>query len=281
MAAKRQKPEISDEQFKAVIEYLDQPKSTKKAACEMLGILYNTKRLGTLIDEWVEDQERSARLRKEKRKQPCTPEELVNIIEDYLDGATFDGLSKRFYRSTAYIKHRLELAGALIRVSGSVSPLNPPLLPDECVLLEETFRCRERVNLEVANEAEWVKKRTQVMIENGWKADDCIEVYNRAGKFDTKRSIDHKGEMVWLPAYQCLGEVVQEVKHRECKAFRVFLFKDDHHQFVNVAAWDIGSLRHLVELGVDVTRMGSFSRGTDCTSSLNKALAAARKNKDK
>lgn len=282
MARKSIRPEVSDEQFKAVIEYLGQPKSTKKVACEMIGIAYNTKRLDTLIQEWKDTQERSARLRKEKRRQACSPEELVSMIEDYLDGTSYEDLSKRFYRSTTYIKHKLELSGALIRCNKTVSPLNPPLLPDECVLLDEDFRCRERVDLEVTNQAEYDAILAGLIEDNHWDKSNITEVYNHAGKFDTKRSVDYKGELVWVPAYQCLGEVIKEVPTEcGCKAYRVFIFKADRHQYVNIASWDLGSLRHLVVLGVDVSKMGSFINSIECKSLLNKALIAARKSKDK
>lgn len=282
MARRGAKPDISDEQFKAVIAYLEEPKSTKKAACELLGIAYNTKRLDTLIQEWKDNQDLAARMRKEKRRQACTPQELVNMIEDYLDGASFDEMSKRFYRSTAYIKHKLELSGALIRCNTSVSPLKPPMLPDECVLLEEDFRPRVRIEFEVETQAQYDAKLQQLIAENEWDKANVMEVYSRTSKFDTKRAVDYRGELVWLPGYQCLGEIIKEVPTKcGCKAYRIFIFKDDRHQYVNIPAWDIGSLRHLVALGVDVSRMGSFINSTECKSLLNKALEAARKNKDK
>ena len=48
----RAKLDVTPEQMESVIAYLETDKATKKAACEMLGIAYNTKRLGTLIEDY-------------------------------------------------------------------------------------------------------------------------------------------------------------------------------------------------------------------------------------
>lgn len=272
MARVSNKPEISAEQFKAVIEYLEQPKATKKAACEMVGIAYNTKRLDNLIQEYKDDVERSIRLRKEKRRTACSPEELVSMIEDYLDGASFEDLSKRFYRSTAYIKHRLELAGALIRVQGILNPTRPPMLPDECVA--DAFRIRQVFNKEVANQSEYDTWKASIVSEHG---NDLLEIYKRAGKFDTKRSIVVMGEKCWIPGYQCLGEVIKEVPSAQFTSYRVQLIHEDKQQYISLPYFEIGSLSHLKSMGVDIDRLGHAYSGTTCMEILNKAIRLGNK----
>lgn len=277
--ARRQRADISDEQFKQAIEWLDNG-GTKKGACDILGVS-NNKTMESRIQEWKDDQATSARLRKEKRKQACSPQELVDMIEDYFDGATFEELSKRFYRSVAYIKHRLELAGALIRERGEKNVLNPPLLPEECVLLDPDFKCRERVTFEAASPAEFETQKKRILEDKGWSPSQVVDVKTQAGKWDSKCALDYKGEVVWLPGYQCLAEVVKEVPSKQGKAYRLYLLDPDRHQFVNIMYWDIGSLRHLEELGVNITSRGTYLNGTSCAELLNKALIAARKGKDK
>ncbi|AUG85076.1 helicase [Vibrio phage Ceto] len=275
--ARRQRADISEEQFKQAIAWLDNG-GTKKGACEILGVS-NNKTMEARIEEYKNDLEVSARLRKEKRKQACSPQELVNMIEDYFDGASFDELSKRFYRSTAYIKHKLELAGALIRDRGERNILKPPLLPEECILLDPDFKCRERVEFEAASLAEFENQKKRIMAEKGWQPGQVIEVRTQAGKWDTHCALDFKGEVVWLPGYQCLAEVIKEVPSKQGKAYRLYLLDDNRHQYVNIMYWDIGSLRHLEQLGVNISSRGTFLNGTSCVELLNKALLAARKSK--
>ncbi|BBL19281.1 D2 protein [Vibrio phage KIT04] len=275
--AKRQRADITEEQFKRAIAWLDNG-GTKKGACEILGV-GNNKTMESRIEEYKTDLEVAARLRKQKRKEACTPQELVNMIEDYFDGASFDELSKRFYRSTAYIKHKLELAGALIRDRGERNILKPPMLPEECVLLDPDFRCRERVSFEASSLADYEVQKKRIISEKGWKLSDVIDNRTQAGKWDTHCALDHKGEVVWLPGYQCLAEVIKEIPSKQGKAYRLYLLDPDRHQYVNIMYWDIGSLRHLEQLGVNISNRGTFLNGTSCVEMLNKALMAARKKK--
>lgn len=275
--AKRQRADISDEQFKKAIEWLDNG-GTKKGACEILGVS-NNKTMESRIDEWKQDQEVSARLRKEKRRQACTPEEKVNIIESYFDGDSFEELSRRFYRSSAYIKHILELSGALIRSNDARNPLDPPLLPEECVLLEPDFRVRRRMSFAAESVADFENKKRELLTENGLSTSEVIDVRTFAGKWSPHCAIDIKGEVVWLPGYQCLAEVVKEVPSKHAKAYRLYLLDPDRHQYVNVAYWDIGSLRHLEKIGVNIASRGTYLNAVSCVELVNEALKQVRKSK--
>lgn len=275
--ARRQRADITEEQFKKAIAWLENG-GTKKGACEILGVS-NNKTMESRIEEYKADIELSARMRKEKRRQPCTPAELVNMIEDYFDEASFEELSNRYYRSVAYIKHRLELAGALIRARGERNPLKPPLLPEECVLLEPDFTCRERVDFECASLAEFETQKKRIIADKGWNPSQVIDVRTQAGKWRPECALDFKGEVVWLPGHQCLAEVVKEVPSKQGKAYQLYLLDPDRHQYVNVMYWDIGSLRHLEKLGVNISSRGTFLNGTSCVEKLNEAIRAARKSK--
>lgn len=127
--------EISEDQYKEALRILED-KGTKKAACEALGIAYNTKRLDKLLEEYQRSAEAHRRIRAEKRKQAMTNAELSEIIEDYLKGASFEELATWHHRSVASIQYYLKKAGALLRTKGKNDPLNPDLMPDECIRLE-------------------------------------------------------------------------------------------------------------------------------------------------
>lgn len=105
---------------------------TKKDACQILGMAYNTTRLGTIIDEYKKTQARNAQRRAELRGKPATKEDVVYIISEYLSGEPVDSISKRTYRSPTFIKNILEANAVPIRVPGHTY-FSPELIPDGAV----------------------------------------------------------------------------------------------------------------------------------------------------
>ena len=95
--------------FLRVIAGLAQEKPiTKKLACEMLNITYNTTRLGKLIIEFEENEAVTKKMRAKLKGVPLTPQELVNIAESYLTGSPISSISDFTYRSTAIIKKAIK-----------------------------------------------------------------------------------------------------------------------------------------------------------------------------
>ena len=115
---------------------------TKKDACAILGMSYNTTRLGTIIEEYKQKQIRTAQRKSQLRGKPATQEEKVFIITEYLNGETVDAISKMTYRSSRFIKDILEGNSVPIRVPGS-SYFNPELIPDGAI--RERFKIGEVV----------------------------------------------------------------------------------------------------------------------------------------
>lgn len=115
---------------------------TKKDACAILGMSYNTTRLGTIIEEYKQKQARTAQRKSQLRGKPATQEEKVFIISEYLAGETVDAISKMTYRSSRFIKDVLEGNSVPIRVPGS-SYFSPELIPDGAV--RDRFRVGEVV----------------------------------------------------------------------------------------------------------------------------------------
>jgi S-formylglutathione hydrolase FrmB len=112
-----------------------------------------------------------------------------------------------------------------------------------------------------------------------WPAKECIYVHSKVGKWKEDCRVDRKGEIVWLPGYQCLAEVVKEVPSKQGKAYQLYLLDPERHQYVNIMYWDIGSLRHLEELGAKIGERGEFLNAQSCQELLNEALKAAKKAK--
>lgn len=127
----RKPVDISKEQYQEALTILEQG-GTKKAACDVLGIAYNTKRLDKLLDEHVKKQEVDKKVRAKKRKQAVTDIEVAEWVTSYLNGASLSQLSDTYFRSIQVIKYHLEKHGAMLR-QAKVDKLNPPMLPDLCV----------------------------------------------------------------------------------------------------------------------------------------------------
>lgn len=128
---------MTDANISKVIRLLEpqeegQKPITKKDACQMLGMAYNTTRLATIIENFKTNQARSAKRRAELRGKPATKEDIVYIISEYLSGQPVDAISKMTYRSPAFIKRILEENAVPIRVPGT-SYFNPQLIPDGAV----------------------------------------------------------------------------------------------------------------------------------------------------
>ena len=115
---------------------------TKKDACQILGMAYNTTRLGTIIEQFKERQARSAKRRAELRGKPATSEDIIYIISEYINGETVDSISKMTYRSPTFIKRILEENAVPIRVPGH-SYFTPELVPEGAV--RDRFRVGEVV----------------------------------------------------------------------------------------------------------------------------------------
>lgn len=128
---------LTEEQYKQVTEYLAQPKATKKAACEMIGISYNTKKLAELIERYEQRETAAKAARAAKRKTAVTLPEVALWITAYLNGESPAEIAESCYRSEAVVKHHLEKHGAMLRKVGKVDRLNPPALPEQCI--SDTF----------------------------------------------------------------------------------------------------------------------------------------------
>lgn len=141
MAGKRkassENEKLTDSNIARVIRLLNPTEEaekpiTKKTACEILGIAYNTTRLGTLISSYEEKVARDKAKRAEKRGKAASLEEIQYAIQEYLNGETIDSISKSLYRSSSMIRSILENNSVPIRQSGH-SYFTPELIPEGAV----------------------------------------------------------------------------------------------------------------------------------------------------
>jgi hypothetical protein len=105
---------------------------TKKECCQILGMAYNTTRLATILEEFKAKRDRDAQRRAALRGKAATSEEVTYIIQEYLEGATVDAISKSTYRGTTFVKAVLDKYSVPVRVPGH-SYFRPELIPEGAV----------------------------------------------------------------------------------------------------------------------------------------------------
>jgi hypothetical protein len=131
---KQASEKLTDANISRVIELLENSEKpiSKKEACEILNISYNTTRLNTILSNWKEDQENTAKRKKERRGKPAQPEEIRNIAESLLEGDNVAAISKRIYRSPAFVKNVVARIGIPEKITGD-DKHKIAMLPEECV----------------------------------------------------------------------------------------------------------------------------------------------------
>lgn len=102
---------------------------TKKLACELLGINYNTARLDKLISQHLEAEQRRKRLKAAKQGTPLTNDEYNEIANEYLSGAPISGIADGLYRGIETIKRAIQDMGLPLRKTGDCYR-SPELIPD-------------------------------------------------------------------------------------------------------------------------------------------------------
>ena len=123
---------LTDSNIKNVISLLEAEKPiTKKEACDILNISYNTTRLNKIIEEWKETQEYRAKRKAEKRGKRASDSEISNVIESYLEGDSISNIAKRLFRSSIFVKNIIQRVGVPEKGDGNYSIAT--YLPDECV----------------------------------------------------------------------------------------------------------------------------------------------------
>ena len=112
MIKKKAHEKLSDDNIQKVIGLLRQESPiTKKEACEILNIRYNTTRLQKIIDDHSEMAEYRERRKSQNRGKGATRDEIKTVIKCYLDGDNISTISERMYRSPAFVRAILERVG--------------------------------------------------------------------------------------------------------------------------------------------------------------------------
>lgn len=130
--------EITPTNVKNVISLLEREINpiSKKEACEILHISYNTTRLNKIIEDYKEREIYVENRRKQNRLKPIEEYEVKEIIESYLAGDSLSKISDSVYRSINIIKNVLLQYNLPIR-NKSYTYFEPVFLDNEEMIAED------------------------------------------------------------------------------------------------------------------------------------------------
>ena len=204
---------------------------TKKQACDILNIAYNTARLQKIIEEYDERKDYTKKRKKSLRGRPASTQEIAEACSSFLGGDTLTDISKRLFRSPAFVRNILETVGVPARPANKEERLIPHYFPDECVA--EDFK-----NEEIAWSAQYhstviVKERLTPEYVNSKKGMAPVDYESKYG----------------CPCYSIY--VVQKIDSED-----TYFSNVQTGGFSAYApAYELGKLTHLEKYGINLERL--------------------------
>ena len=225
---------------KKVIGLLEQDEAiTKKEACEILNIRYNTTRLQRIIDDYNEVWEYREKRKSQNKGKGATRDEIKSIIEYYLDGDNISEIATRTYRSNAFVKAVLERVGVPEKLSKEAHSKcyrhKYQMLPEECV--RDKFEDGELVwSVKDNGIAKILRELTPEYMES--RPGYMKPVVKYQDKYGAR------GYSIWT--YDPVPQDVIE------KSYFPYLDGSKCGYYSFALAYDLGSLKHLEQYGVTI-----------------------------
>ena len=136
---------LSNQNIEKVIALLNPSSSqkpiTKKEACDILNIAYNTTRLNKIIEDYNDRKQYTAERKKKLRGRPASQAEIAEAVESYLSGGTISEISKSLFRSPSFVRSLLERVGVPQRPANKEEKLGSHYYPDD--LLSDDYAVGE------------------------------------------------------------------------------------------------------------------------------------------
>jgi hypothetical protein len=110
---------------------------SKKDACNILNIAYNTTRLDKILKEYLERQEYVKGRKAALRGKPASPGEISQTVVEYLQGRSVTDIAKSLHRSSGFINKIIDDIGVPSRQTEN------GLIPEACIA--EDFAIGEKV----------------------------------------------------------------------------------------------------------------------------------------
>ena len=150
MAGVRQKKheKLDETTLNKVVFLLEQPNPiTKKEACEILNITYNTTRLNKILSEHKDIISYRATRKAQNKGKRATEAEIKQAIQGYIDGDSISDIAKQLFRSSTFVRNIINSVGVPEKASkeahSKVYRHRHLMLPEQCVADE--FEVGERV----------------------------------------------------------------------------------------------------------------------------------------
>lgn len=218
---KKEHENLTETNIKHVIALLNPEEGkpiTKKEACNVLKISYNTTRLNKIIADYHEQAEYRAVRKSQNKGKSATNFEIQEACEEYLKGENVSNIAKRLYRSAGFVKAMLEKVGVPTRPSGKEERSSTSMIPESCIA--EVFAEGELAWSSVYHSVVIVGKEITVDFAK------CLRGTNYEEKYGSK----------------CYSIIVKESSDNEfgvTGGFSAFSL-----------AYDLGKLEHLKQYGV-------------------------------
>ena len=206
MAIKTKKHEnLTETNVQHVIELLngDNP-ITKKEACSILNISYNTTRLNKIIQDHLDTVEYRERRKAQNKGKGATEMEIKQVVNFYLDGSNISDIAKHLYRSPAFIKAIINRIGVPQKLAMTdYEGRKNAMLPEQCV--SDEFEEGERIWAVRQNYPAVVKRelKPEQAAERGYKLYLCYTI--ECGQEDLRNTyfphLEYAGKFHALPAY--------------------------------------------------------------------------------
>ena len=200
---------LTDANIERVISLLNPTDSstkaiTKKEACEILNIAYNTTRLTKVLEDYSDRKEHTARRKAQNRGKAATDREIQEVVTDYLRGYSIAEIAKGLYRSSGFVKGIIERLGVPQRLSPSEGV---EFLPDNCCA--ESFDMKEIVWSAQHHAPAIVEKEvSNIDYETKYGA-KCYAIYVQQTSSDSEDKwamVEHGGFYAYAAAYD-LGKL--------------------------------------------------------------------------
>ena len=233
---KRSYENLTQQNIQHVINLLNPTDSSKKAitkreACSILNISYNTTRLDKILQDFWEKKAYRARRIAHNRGKPPSQLEIQEIVGEYLTGENISSISKSTYRSPSFIKNILERIGVPQRPSQIEGRKQAYYLPEQCVAYDfekgevvwsATHHAPAEIIQKFTKEYQDSKPGLQFFDYHAVYGCDCYSIYVRQ-KASGEQDLYH------LP---------------EVGGF-----------FATALTYDLGKLTHLQEYGVNLAKL--------------------------
>ena len=223
---------LSFDNIERVIQQLETDNPiTKKEACGMLNIRYNTTRLQKIIDDHLDTKAFRETRKNQNKGKMATEDEITSVVRLYLDGMNISTIADSIYRSPSFVKNIVEKTGIPQKLADSdYGGMKNNMLPEQCVSLEFSY-----------NEKVWYPRQNKFALIK----DEITQKYQseRAG-------------------YACYGNITQCVNYEDkygAKCYKVFILEpcdtsttlfpwidgEKTGYWGTALAYELGSLRHL------------------------------------